>query len=324
LYCFFEIQEFFASQLKDITSEEFFYLHYLNESYPEKSPLIPTTPYFEFQFHSIQTTPEFSKSDAFYLLTQIQLHQSTDTKKLQAAFENLIFLYSQETDLGTQTIGQLTDPGTIKGILEETMTALLQPVNKLQYGQQRLEAVNKLLDELYYILPYSNNNLSIAQMLYKYFIEQKAIYAQRFTEKFPVITEEADPEQKQKKERQKLSFGFHGDQTKLKTVVQLLCNQLLLLNEEKNNADELISVFLSKDLQPDSTKIYIGCETVQFRYMVDKFSSYFTNFTPKAIEDSGLFFTKKHKPFKAQNLYSNKIEEPKDYLIIDNIFKQLQ
>ena len=321
---FFEVQEFFASDLKDITSEEFFYLHYLNETYPEKSPLIPTTHYFEFHFRSIQTAPEFSMSAALHLLAQIQLHQPTDSKKLQAAFENLIFLFSQETDLGLQTIGQLTDPCSIKGILEEAKTALLQPVNKLQFGQQRLEAVNKLLDELDYILPSSNNNLSIPQMLYKYFIEQKTIYMQRFTEKFPVITEDEDSEQKQKKERQKLSFGFHGDETKLKTVVRLLCNQVLLLNEEKNTADELVSVFLSKDLQPDSTQIHIGCETVQFRYMVDKFSSHFTNFTPKAIEDSGLFFTKKHKLFKAQNLYSNKIEEPKDYLIIDNIFKQLQ
>jgi hypothetical protein len=321
---FFEIQELFASQLKDNTSEEFFYLHYLNEAYPEKSPLTPTTHYFEFHFRSIQATPEFSKSATLHLLAQIQLHQPADSKKLQAAFENLIFLFFQETDLGTQTIGKLTDPVTIKVILEEAKTALLQPINKLQFGQQRLEAVNKLLDELEYILPSTNNNLSIPQMLYKYFIEQKTIFTQRFTEKFPVITEEEDPEQKQKEGRQKLSFGFHGDHTKLKTVVRLLCNQVLLLNEEKNNADELVSVFLSKDLQPYSTKLYVGCETVQFRYIVDNFSSHFTNFTPKAIEDSGLFFTKKHKPFKAQNLYSNKIEEPKDYLTIDNIFKQLQ
>ena len=321
---FFEIQEIFASQIRDNTSEEFFYLHYLNEAYPEKPSFTTTTAYFEYHFQSIQTTPEFSKSAALHLLAQIQLHQPADSKRLQAAFENLIFIFSQDKDQELQTIDQLTDHKTIKGILEEAKTTLLQPVNKLQFGQQRLEAINKLLDELDYILPSSNNNLSIPQMLYKYFIEQKAIYTQRFTEKFPVIMEEDNPDTKKNKGRQKLSFGFHGDQTKLKTVVRLLCNQVLLLNEEKNNADELVSVFLSKDLQPDSTQIHIGCETVQFRYMVDKFSSHFTNFTPKAIEDSGLFFTKKHKLFKAQNLYSNKIEEPKDYLTIDNIFKQLQ
>ncbi len=321
---FFEIQELFSTQLKDNTSEEFFYLHYLNEAYPDKSPLIPTTPYFEFHFQSIQTTHEFSKSAALHLLAQIQQHQPTDSKKLQAAFENLIFLFSQDTDLGLQTIEQLTYLSTIKSILEEAKAAMLQPINKLQFGQQRLEAVNKLLDELDYILPSSNNNLSIPQMLYKYFTEQKTIYTQRFTEKFPVIMEEEDPYPEKNKGRQKLAFGFLGDQTKLKTVVHLLCNQVFLLNEQKNNADELVTVFLSKDLQPDSTQIYIGCETVQFRYIVDKFSSHFKNFTPKAIEDSAMFFTKKQKPFKAQNLYSNKIEKPKDYLTIDNIFKQLQ
>jgi hypothetical protein len=122
----------------------------------------------------------------------------------------------------------------------------------------------------------------------------------------------------------KLSFGFHGDVSKLSTVVNQLCSQVELLNEEKTNAEDLLAVFTSKDIQSDAPQIYVGCETVQFRYIVDKFSQHFNNLNPKAIENSGLFFTKRLKPFTAQNLYSNKISNPKNQPTIDNIFKQMQ
>lgn len=321
---FFEVQEQFATQLTESISEDFFYLHYLQETYPDKPPLTPNAPYFEFHFRSIQTFEEYSKSAALYLLSQIQQHQPSESQKLQAAFENLIFLHLYNTDLGLQTLDQLTDHIAIKKLLEIAKETLFIPVIKLQFGHQRLEAVNNLLDELDYIPLPVNNKLSIPQMLYKYLQEQREIYTQRFIEKFPIILNDQGSAQQQDNKPQKLSFGFHGDSAKLKTVVIQLCNQVELLNEEKNNSEELIAILTSKDIQPDSSQIYIGCETVQFRYIIDKFNPHFTNLNPKALESSGAFFTKRNKPLKAQNLYSNKIENPKNQLIIDNIFKQLQ
>ena len=321
---FFSVQEVFKTQLTDTTTEDFFYINYLKEAYPEVSPLTPDTAYFEFHFRSMQTAEEFSKSAALHLLKQIQQHQPEQHQRLQAAFENIVFLHSQKTDTANQTIEQLTEPGTIKNQFAAVKTTLLKPVNKLQLGQQRLEVVNNLLDELDYIQSTTTNKLSLPQLLYKYLLEQKEIYTQRFTEKFPVIIEDETQAANQKDEAPKFSFGFVGDATKLKSVIHQLCSQIELLNEEKNNADELVAVLTSKDLQPNETKMYVGCETVQFRYIVDKFNTYFTNLNPKSIETSGLFFTKKSKAFTAQNLYSNKIANPKNQPTIDNIFKQMQ
>ena len=42
------------------------------------------------------------------------------------------------------------------------------------------------------------------------------------------------------------------------------------------------------------------------------------------FEKSGLFYTKTNKPLKAQNLYSNKIDNPKNQSTIDNIINQMK
>lgn len=321
---FFAVQEVFKTQLADTTTEDFFYINYLNEAYPEVSPLAPDTAYFEFHFRSIQTAEEFNKVAALHLLKQIQQHQPEQHQRLQAAFENLVFLQSQKTDTANQTIEQLTEPGTIKNQFAEAKTTLLKPVNKLQLGQQRLEVVNNLLDELDYIQSTTTNKLSLPQLLYKYLLEQKEIYTQRFTEKFPIIIEDETQAAQQKDEAPKFTFGFNGDKTKFKTVLSQLSLTIDLLNEEKNSVDELLEVFTTKDLQPNSTKIYINCETAQFRYIIDCITLKFSSLKLKAIEKSGVFFSKNGTLITSQNLSAGKVENPKEKDKIDNIMKHLQ
>jgi hypothetical protein len=122
----------------------------------------------------------------------------------------------------------------------------------------------------------------------------------------------------------KLSFGFKGTEAKLKSVIAQLASQVELINEDKCNAEDLMTILLSKSLNSKMHKIYIKCETVQLRYIIDKLTSYFTNLTPTALEKSELFYTRTNKLLKAQNLYSNKIESPKNQLNIDNIINQMK
>lgn len=321
---FFSVQEVFKTQLTDTTTEDFFYINYLKEAYPEVSPLTPDTAYFEFHFRSIQTAEEFSKSAALHLLKQIQQHQPDQHQRLQAAFENIVFLHSQKMDTANQTIEQLTEPGTIKNQFAEAKTTLLKPVNKLQLGQQRLEVVNNLLDELDYIQSITTIKLSLPQLLYKYLLAQKEIYTQRFTEKFPIIIEDETQATQQKDETPKFTFGFNGDNTKLKIVLSQRSLNIDLLNEEKNSVDELLEVFTTKDLQPNSTKIYINCETAQFRYIIDCITLKFSSLKLKAIEKSGVFFSKNGTLITSKNLSAGKVEYPKEKDKIDNIMKHLQ
>ena len=124
--------------------------------------------------------------------------------------------------------------------------------------------------------------------------------------------------------KEKLSFGFKGTEAKLKSVITLLNNQVEFLNEEKCTTEHLVTILTSKALTTKMHKVYFGCETVQLRYIIDKLSASFNNLTPTALEKSELFYTKTNKLLKAQNLYSNKIESPKNQSTIDNIINQMK
>jgi len=124
--------------------------------------------------------------------------------------------------------------------------------------------------------------------------------------------------------KEKLSFAFTGAELKLKSVITQLVNQVELLNEDKCTSDHLVNILTSKALAKNMHKVYFGCETVQLRYIIDKLKIHFNNLTPTAIENSALFYTKTNKPLKAQNLYSNKIDNPKNQATIDNIINQMK
>jgi hypothetical protein len=123
---------------------------------------------------------------------------------------------------------------------------------------------------------------------------------------------------------EKLSFGFKGTEAKLKSVITQLANQVELLNESKCDTDHLRDILTSKSLTKSMHKVYFGCETVQIRYIIDELKNYFTNLNPAALEKSELFYTKTNKLLKAQNLYSNKIDNPKNKPIIDKIMNQMK
>lgn len=68
----------------------------------------------------------------------------------------------------------------------------------------------------------------------------------------------------------KLSFGFTGDKERLKAVIVQLCQKIELLNEDQTSSDTLFKIFTSRDLEAIADKVYLGCETTQFRYIIDK------------------------------------------------------
>ncbi len=318
---FFDMQERFKDLLPPAETEQSFCNNILQEPYSGTPQLKPASPFFEFQIQRIISENKFSEPDALDLLKQINQQQDAKLQTLQAALENMIFLHSQNTTI--PSLAQLASQDFVAehfSLAKQANTAQLQT---LQYGHDRLEVANGLLDKLDFIQSSAPNKLSIPQLLHKWLSGQKEIYTARFAEKLPVITANEKP-QKTNGKAAKLTFGFHGDTAKLKSVLSNLCNKIDLLNEEKNNTDELFALLTLKDIKPNSTQIHLGCETAQFRYIIDKLAQHFSNFTQKSIGESEVFYSKKGKQITAQNLYSSKIDNPKDKDAIDKILKQLQ
>ena len=122
----------------------------------------------------------------------------------------------------------------------------------------------------------------------------------------------------------KLSFGFTGDKERLKAVIVQLCQKIELLNEDQTSSDTLFKIFTSRDMEAITDKVYLGCETTQFRYIIDKLTPHFTNLKLKAIEKTAAFFSKNGTKITAQNLSAGKVDNPKEKGTIDNILKQMQ
>lgn len=138
-----------------------------------------------------------------------------------------------------------------------------------------------------------------------------------------IITTNSAPVQKTKS--QKLSFQFKGNNQKLRKVITQLCLRYELLADHTSQSEEsLYNVLISKDIQPGSAKFVIGCETTQFSFIIKKLALYFNNLTPTSIASSAVFYSKLDRPFTRQNLYSSKVDAPKESEEISNIIDQLK
>lgn len=106
-----------------------------------------------------------------------------------------------------------------------------------------------------------------------------------------------------------------------------LCREIELLNESRSRQNDLFRILTAKDIKPDSTKIYIGCQTKQFRRVRDQLEKCFNHLSLANIEKSQFFYSKLNKPIKENNLSASaskgRIAVQKQ-ANIDNIIKHLQ
>ncbi|MBN1185683.1 MAG: hypothetical protein JXB49_25605 [Bacteroidales bacterium] len=123
----------------------------------------------------------------------------------------------------------------------------------------------------------------------------------------------------------KLSFGYNESSTeKLLNLCKLLTIKVDFLNDNLTSEKDFIEVMASKDLTGSDKQIHIGCETTQFRYIIDKLKPLFSDLTLSNIEKSKAFFSRNGVLITATNLSRNKHHDPKQKETIDKIFKEVQ
>jgi hypothetical protein len=141
----------------------------------------------------------------------------------------------------------------------------------------------------------------------------------------PLKIMSGDPVVVQKVKPRKFSFQFKGNNAKLHNVITLLCLQYdLLADNSTQSVESLYSTLISKDIQPGSAKFVLGCETTQFAFIIEQLKLYFNNLSPTTVEASAVFYSKLDRPITRQNLYSSKVEAPKESEEISNIIHQLK
>jgi len=178
------------------------------------------------------------------------------------------------------------------------------------------------IQELYKCI--QTNDLLIEDDLYIQMLFEPVPDKSFLKRKYDTI-EISDAEVNEDPELKKLTFGYkHKSPEKLNNVCQLLTLKIDFINEDICSQEDFIEIMTSKDLSKITRQIHIGCETTQFRYIIDKMKTDFRNLTLSNIEKSELFYSKRGNLIKASNLSRNKQESPKEKEEIDNIFKELQ
>lgn len=133
------------------------------------------------------------------------------------------------------------------------------------------------------------------------------------------------PATKTPKEPKALSFGYRKKEIeKLAEVIRQLQVKIDLLDESQTSMSHFTDVLTADDLSKIKEHVFIGCETTQFRAVLDALKPYFRSLTLTNIEKSQLFYTKNLAPLTANNLSRAKIDEVKQQAEINRIVKQLQ
>ena len=122
-----------------------------------------------------------------------------------------------------------------------------------------------------------------------------------------------------------VSFGFTGDTVILKSVLNRLELSVDLLKNE-TTSDYLYEVLTADDINLDGSKIFLGLNTNEFRYILDQIKPKFKNLKLSVIEKTNLFRSKDNpnNNLKARTLSSSKpASNTANKATIDNILKEL-
>jgi len=94
----------------------------------------------------------------------------------------------------------------------------------------------------------------------------------------------------------KLTFGFKGKNiNQLQILFDDLCDDYNFLNEEKTQVETLIELLTSKEIIPGKIKVYLGCKTTVFVFIIDNLSKQFQRLTQTNIEKSMSFYSKEEQ-----------------------------
>jgi hypothetical protein len=121
------------------------------------------------------------------------------------------------------------------------------------------------------------------------------------------------------------SFGFKGDEAKLRNLISVLCTHKNLLDETITKPDEFIKLLTTKDINDTEYKIQIGCETNLFQHIADKLKTTSPKFNYANIGRCNYFFTKNGNPIRASLLSNSKSNNPVSKQTreeIDKFFKE--
>jgi hypothetical protein len=119
------------------------------------------------------------------------------------------------------------------------------------------------------------------------------------------------------------TFGFKGDVSALKSVIDQLQLRIDLLHPDCSSED-LVTLLTSKDYTSEKLHIVLGCETVQFSYILKTLKKHFIDLTAVGIERSKCVYSRNNELITGNNLHGKHPNGVKKQEEIDKIINQLR
>ena len=118
-----------------------------------------------------------------------------------------------------------------------------------------------------------------------------------------------------------LSFGYKKSPGYLPPFIRDL-NEKVGFLDDRTSVDDFIRIVTSDNLALITDHIYLGCQTNEFKYIIQYLRPFFKSFNPATIGKSGIFISNVGNPITANCLYNTKIDYLQTKFTIDNIFKK--
>ena len=122
--------------------------------------------------------------------------------------------------------------------------------------------------------------------------------------------------------KKKLCFGYKKSPGYLTPFISALNARIDFL-DPKTSVEDFIRIVSSDDLDTIHEKIYLGCNTNEFKYLLKYFKADFKSLNPATMGKSGIFISNIGNPITAECIYSSRIENMQSKFTIDNIFNKM-
>lgn len=120
-----------------------------------------------------------------------------------------------------------------------------------------------------------------------------------------------------------LSFGLKKLPGFLIPIIEGLNLKIGFL-DPRTSIDDFMRIVSSDDLGSITGKIYLGCKTNEFKYIIHCLNPFFKSFKPATIGKSGIFISNTGHPITAGCIYSCNSDNLQTKLGIDNVFNQMR
>lgn len=173
---FFDIQEIFKEHLENIDDISSFSITNFGKL-DKNIVLTPTDELINFKLCKIINN-EYDEVELIDLLNLTKTLKSENTNQIIASIENFIFY--KRNNLLIDNLSNLLDETTIKEVIENYENKVLNNINKLNLGHQRLMIINSEIENLNNGLSYPemHNKFSIISKINNWLQQQKEIYRQ--------------------------------------------------------------------------------------------------------------------------------------------------